>query len=68
MTFTDYLRHRGIAQKTAAEQLGVTPATVSRLVAGHGASADRMRRIHRWSGGAVTPNDLVLPAPGAAAA
>lgn len=42
-----------------AEQIGVTPISLSRYFSGvRKPSAEIMERIHRATGGAVTPNDF----------
>jgi transcriptional regulator with XRE-family HTH domain len=58
--FKAFRKSKALSVEKAAEELGVSKATVSRLENGkQGVSADLMRRISEWTGGQVTPNDLV---------
>ncbi len=64
-----YRQSIGATLDEAAAGIGMTSAaTLSRIENGKGnPSADLMRRIAEWSGGTITPNDLVLPQSEAAA-
>jgi transcriptional regulator with XRE-family HTH domain len=58
--FRIYRQTRELTVERAAEELGVSKATVSRIENGkQELSADLIRRIHDWSGGAVTANHLL---------
>jgi DNA-binding transcriptional regulator YdaS (Cro superfamily) len=68
MKLADYLDARPERDSEVAEALGITPAHLSRLRNGvGGCSLTLAVKIERWSGGVVTPADLLPPAEGQAA-
>ena len=59
-----YREVHGIILIDAAVALGTTAAQLSRIENGRSnPSVALMRRIYRWSGGEVTPNDMTLRDP-----
>lgn len=65
MTLTTWLAAQTppVTAAAFALRVGVAPSTVSRLLRGlTSPSAALARRIAEETGGAVTPNDLLLPA------
>jgi DNA-binding transcriptional regulator YdaS (Cro superfamily) len=68
MKLAQYLDSTGEPDFKAAQALGITPAHLSRLRAGVcGCSLPLAVKIERWSGGAVTPADLLPVQEGEAA-
>lgn len=61
MTLADYLRTNGLTQEAFGARVGVRQNHISRLLAGALMSTSLARRIYWATGGAVTPNDLLLP-------
>lgn len=58
-----YLRAAGISHAVFAEQMGMSRGNFSRIVNGRQPLTHaQMRRIYDITGGALTPNDLVLTA------
>lgn len=61
MKLKDWLHKNGVAQAALAAHIGVTQAAVSMWVNGVMVPEPAtMRKIHRVTGGKVTPNDFVL--------
>lgn len=59
MDIHTYLKTNKISYADAAKQIGVTPEAVSFWARGKRIPGRaEMRRIHNWSGGAVTANDF----------
>lgn len=57
-------RERSLTLDEAARQLGISKGNLSRIETGaHGASDPLKRRIAEWSGGSITPSDLVAFVP-----
>lgn len=68
MKLAEYLDSLGQADFVSAQQLGVTHAHLSKLRSGtHGCSLKLAVKIEQWSGGAVTPADLLPVQEGEAA-
>jgi transcriptional regulator with XRE-family HTH domain len=62
-------RQRGLTLEQAAAEIKTSKGNLSRIETGaHGASDDLKRRIYEWSGGTITPNDLVNLHPAGEAA
>lgn len=60
MKLKTYRKQQGLSRAKVAEALGVTGVTVWRWETGRMfPSAPVMKRIAKWSGGQVTPNDFV---------
>jgi transcriptional regulator with XRE-family HTH domain len=50
-----------ISLRRAAGALGISPASLSRIETGsQECRPELQRRIYEWSGGTISPNDLVL--------
>jgi plasmid maintenance system antidote protein VapI len=61
MTLKDWIAEDAErTQQKVADGIGVDQAFVSRLCNGAACSADVMKRIFDFTGGSVTPNDMVL--------
>lgn len=61
MTLKEWFAEDGSrTQGQLATLTGLDQGHISRLVGGATCSADTMRVIHEATGGAVTPNDMVL--------
>ena len=64
MLLSEYLRQRGISKSAAAKQAGVPIPSLTRALQGkRGLSATLMLKLVDWSGGAVTPAELLAEAP-----
>lgn len=56
----EYRRRRRVTLDVAALALGVTKSNLSRIENGHQGLSDGLKhKILIWTGGSVTPNDLV---------
>lgn len=63
MTLRDWRKDQGLSQDDAAKGIGWTQSTWQRIESGvTPANADQLREVHAFTGGAVTPNDMVLGA------
>jgi transcriptional regulator with XRE-family HTH domain len=60
MTLAEYLGRNGLTQKAFGARAGIEQSYVSRILAGAPISGTTARRIYTATGGAVTPNDLLL--------
>lgn len=59
MKILDYIRDKGIKQRQAAEEIGITEGYLSNLICGRQLPSAKLAfRIHRWSDGNVTINDF----------
>lgn len=69
MRLKEYRQRAGLSQSELADMLGTTQATVQRWETSRHIPRQReMQRIAEKTAGAVTPNDFVLGAAGAAEA
>lgn len=56
-----YLKARGLSHAEFARQLGMSRGNFSRIVNGRqDLTHEQMRRLYELTGGALTPNDIVL--------
>ncbi len=56
----EYRRRRRITLDVAAVALGVSKSNLSRIENGHQGLSDPLKhKVMMWTGGTVTPNDLV---------
>lgn len=61
MKLKEWRQSNGLSQTAAAEGIGWTQSTWQRIEAAtQPADADQLRAIHDFTGGKVTPNDMVL--------
>lgn len=61
MTLKEWRNHQGLTQEEAGKVMGWPQSTYQRIEAGTTpANRDQLLEIHEATGGAVTPNDMVL--------
>jgi len=59
MELKQYLDNKNIKYEDAAQEIGVDQSTITHWINGRSIPRrEYMRRIHKWSGGAVTANDF----------
>lgn len=59
---SQYLKDEGITQDEFSKKHGIPQSTVSRICSGGDTTPKMMRKLHAVTGGAVTPDCLVLKA------
>lgn len=61
MKLKEWREEQGLSQDNAAKGIGWTQSTWQRIEAGaQPANANQLRELHSFTGGGVTPNDMVL--------
>lgn len=69
MKLKEWRNARGLSQHAAGQGLGWSQSKFQRIEAGdQPADADDLRALHDYTGGAVTPNDMVFGERAAGAA